>query len=295
MRRVLVTGGNKGIGRAIVAAILERDEDTFVFLGSRDEARGHAARDELVAAHGNWADRLRVVGLDVSDDASVQAATKAVAEAAPGESAPLYGIVNNAGVHGGAGDLAKVLDVNLHGIRRVCEGFGPLLQPQGGRIVNVTSAAGPMFVSSCSDARKRELTDPAITRAQLDALTQECLGHQGAQAFGAAGLGDGETYGLSKALANAYTLLLAREEPALVVNACTPGFIETDMTRPWAQSRGTSPESMGMKPPSAGAHAPLFLLFDAPEGTGHYYGSDAVRSPLDRYRAPGDPPYTGVG
>lgn len=27
------------------------------------------------------------------------------------------------------------------------------------------------------------------------------------------------------------------------------------------------------------------------EARGHYYGSDAKRSPLDRYRAPGDPEY----
>ncbi len=38
--------------------------------------------------------------------------------------------------------------------------------------------------------------------------------------------------------------------------------------------------------------APLFLLFgDDVPSTGWYFGSDAVRSPLDRYRGPGDPPY----
>ena len=29
------------------------------------------------------------------------------------------------------------------------------------------------------------------------------------------------------------------------------------------------------------------------KGNGWYYGSDALRSPIDRYRAPGDPPYEG--
>ena len=38
----------------------------------------------------------------------------------------------------------------------------------------------------------------------------------------------------------------------------------------------------------------MFLLFGEPEGNGRYYGSDALRSPLDRYRAPGSAPYTGA-
>jgi carbonyl reductase 1 len=37
----------------------------------------------------------------------------------------------------------------------------------------------------------------------------------------------------------------------------------------------------------------MFLLFGQPEGNGRYYGSDAKRSPLDRYRSPGSEPYTG--
>jgi hypothetical protein len=37
----------------------------------------------------------------------------------------------------------------------------------------------------------------------------------------------------------------------------------------------------------------MFLLFGHPEGNGRYYGSDALRSPMDRYRAPGTPAYDG--
>jgi carbonyl reductase 1 len=48
-----------------------------------------------------------------------------------------------------------------------------------------------------------------------------------------------------------------------------------------------------MKSPEAATKAPLFLLFAELTGNGCYDGSDAVRSPLDRYRAPGDPPYMG--
>ena len=37
--------------------------------------------------------------------------------------------------------------------------------------------------------------------------------------------------------------------------------------------------------------APLHILFGDDVAHGWYYGSDAVRSPLDVYRGPGDAPY----
>lgn len=86
---------------------------------------------------------------------------------------------------------------------------------------------------------------------------------------------------------------LAREHPEVSINACTPGFIATDLTQGYVNSTGKSPAELGMKTPREGADAPVFLLFGRPEGSGQYYGSDAKRSPLDRYRAPGSPPYTG--
>ena len=78
MRRIVVTGANKGIGKAIVAAILQQEEDTVVFLGSRSIARGQAARQALLTAHPGWADRLSVLPLDVTDTASVQQAAASV-------------------------------------------------------------------------------------------------------------------------------------------------------------------------------------------------------------------------
>ena len=49
-----------------------------------------------------------------------------------------------------------------------------------------------------------------------------------------------------------------------------------------------------MKPPDAGAAAPVFLaMSDDVRSSGWYYGSDCQRSPLDKYRSPGDPPYQG--
>lgn len=293
MRRVLVTGANKGIGLAIAQAILEEHDDTFVYLGSRDADRGRAAAAALTKTHPEWQARIEVVPLDVAADPSVAAAAERVMQSCRGDK--LYGLVNNAGIGTGAGaSLAGVLQVNTLGVHRVCETFLPLLDPTRGRIVNVTSAAGPSFVATCSPEMRAFFLDDQITWPRLSAFVDECITMDGDKAaFAARGLGDGSAYGLSKALANAYTLLLARRHPNLHVNACTPGFIETDMTRQYSESQGKSPAELGMKPPSAGARAPLHLLFGELEGNGHYYGSDAQRSPLDRYRSPGSPPYTG--
>ena len=286
----MVTGANKGIGLALAREILRQHADTFVWLGSRSVERGREAVAGLIAENRAWADRLRLLELDVTSDASV---ARAVAEVAA-RGTPLHGLVNNSGIGATGGTLATVLDVNTLGIHRVCTAFVPLLDPTGGRIVNITSASGPSFVSRCSSAWQTFFVDPNIEWTRLEAFIGECLAlGDDKAAFAAKGLDEGEPYGLSKACANSYTMFLARTHPSLRVNACTPGFIATDMTRPYATSSGKTPEELGMKPPVAGTVAPMFLLFGEPEGNGRYYGSDAKRSPLDRYRSPGSEPYTG--
>lgn len=282
MKRILVTGANKGIGLAITEAILSRQSDTGVLLGSRSRERGQRALEGLLAAHPDWVDRLELLELDVADDASVARATAEVAERFGRSPAPLYGIVNNAGLVTET-DLAAILNVNVYGIRRVCEAFLPLLQRPGGRIVNITSAAGPSYVAQTDAERRRFFVDARLNWSELEAFMRERIAH-GEPA---------SVYGLSKACANSYTRILAREQPDLHVNACTPGFIETDATRGFATAQSKSPAEMGMKPPAEGTVSALYLLFEPLEGNGRYYGSDALRSPLDRYRAPGTPAYTG--
>lgn len=295
MRRILVTGANKGIGLAIATAILEEHDDTFVLLGARSPERGQAAIAALIEEHPAWAERLALAEIDVASDTSVETAAAAVRDAYGAEPPPLYAVVNNAGVGRSAGALSDVVEVNTRGVRRVCEAFLPLLDPHAGRIVNITSASGPSFVSECSPERQRWFVSPDVTLDEIEALLTECieLDRTGGD-FAAAGLGDGDSYGISKACTNSYTMLLARNHPQLRINACTPGFIETDLTRPYLASSGKSAAEMGMKAPADGARSAMFLLFGEPEGNGRYYGSDAQRSPLDRYRAPGAPPYTGA-
>jgi NAD(P)-dependent dehydrogenase (short-subunit alcohol dehydrogenase family) len=291
LTRVVITGANKGIGKATAAAVLAAREDSFVYLGARSEERGKAARQDVIDREPAWADRIEVLPLDVSDESSVKAAAERVASAQGSDPPPLYGLVNNAGIGLGGETMARVLEVNTRGPKRVVDAFLPLIRPEG-RIVMVSSASGPMFVSGCREDRRRQLTDPRVTWEDVEAVMKECLALEEAGGdFAEAGFGGGNAYGLSKACLNAYTIALARQHPKMTINACTPGYIATDLTLPRAE--GTDPASLGMKPPEEGTRASLHLLFGEPGGSGWYFGSDAQRSPLDRYRSPGDPPYAG--
>lgn len=294
IKRILITGANKGIGFAAARALLQQHPDVTVLLGARDTARGRAAIQALSDLDPGYSSRLALVQIDVADPLSVTGARDAVAQLSGPDDAPLYGIVNNAGIGLASDDTRGVLEVNLLGVKRVCDAFLPLLQ-SGGRIVNVSSASGPKFVSECAPQRQAFFTDPTISWEELQQLVDDVLDHAGdAGYFRSLGLGEPNAYGLSKACVSLYTMQLARQHPHLCINACTPGYIETDLTRPQAERQGVDPADMGMKAPEFGTVSILFLLFGDTRGSGHYFGSDAKRSPLDRYRAPGSPEYAGA-
>jgi NAD(P)-dependent dehydrogenase (short-subunit alcohol dehydrogenase family) len=108
----LVTGGNRGFGRAVVDELLERGA-AKVYAASRS-AQPH--RDE----------RIVPLVVDVADDASVAAA----AQAAPDVSI----VVNNAGIGLGTpvldaplADIRTELETNLFGMIRVARAFAPVL------------------------------------------------------------------------------------------------------------------------------------------------------------------------
>ena len=76
---------------------------------------------------------------------------------------------------------------------------------------------------------------------------------------------------------------LQKAHPALHINTCSPGYVLTDLTAGMGASK---------TPEQSNCHvAPLHILFGDDVAHGWYYGSDAVRSPLDVYRGPGDAPY----
>lgn len=272
-KTILVTGGNRGIGKAICLLLL-KNPSVHVLMASRNLDRGTEAAQEIKEQIGSklCEGRLDVVEMDVSSDASV---AKAAAEIAAKHNSALYGIVNNAGILDGE----DVMNTNYFGTRRVNDAMASMLQRPGGKIVNVGSASGPMHVASLRDRDlKSKLAKPWLIGggiAELDDMARSVGTYC-----------SGDPYGCSKAFVSAYTSLHAHDEPDLFINAVTPGFIASDM----GKLNGAT------KPCSEGA-VPVVHLLMSPEvenaPAGRYYGSDMKRSPLDRYRGPGDPVYVG--
>ena len=135
-KRILVTGGNKGIGLAIVTKLLQDYPDTYLILGSRDVRRGQAAVAQINELMSDSCYRLELLQLDVTSDESVKAAVELL-KAKYEEDEPLYGLVNNAG---GFSDSARgTVELNTYGLRRVCEAFLPLIQKNKGMLIDLAT------------------------------------------------------------------------------------------------------------------------------------------------------------
>lgn len=213
MSAVLVTGGSRGIGRAVVSALLAESAGSpttepgepagaqpgnppggvvgagrqVAFTWHRDEAAARAVEE----ASGG---RARGFRLDLADRGRPEELVAEVEEAL----GPIVGLVNNAGVRREAllalmsdADWDAVIEVNLGGLFRCCRAvLRGMVVRRRGAIVNVAS---------------------------LSAL------------HGVAGQG---AYAASKAGVLGLTRALAREvgKRGVRVNAVVPGFVATDLT-----------------------------------------------------------------
>ena len=138
----LVTGGSRGLGRAICKALV-REGAAVAFNYSRSEADAHRTLDELRSEGARaWAFRASVL-----DKAAIDAMVRAL-EAEAG--APVDVLVNNAGV-GQVVPLAlmqeddwdKMMDVHVKGAFLVTQAvLRGMIRMRHGRILNVSSLAG---------------------------------------------------------------------------------------------------------------------------------------------------------
>lgn len=230
MTTTLITGANKGLGFETARRLVEAGHTVYV--GARDADRGRAAAERIGA---------RFLLIDVTDDASVQAAAKTV-EADGG----LDVLVNNAGVElrgpgnsvPPAGDttadeMRTVYETNVFGVVRVTHAFLPLLQRSPAPVVvNVSSGLASLA----------GLSDPDSPAHFYQALA----------------------YPSSKTAVNMITVQYAKAFPGLRINAVEPGFTATDLNG-----------RTGTQTVEEGAEIIVRMAQVGPDGpTGGYFGID---------------------
>lgn len=190
-RIVMVTGGNRGIGRELIRQAATAGDVALLATRSVTQAR------EVATALADQPGRVEIVPLDVTDPATISRAAQHV-ERTHGH---VDALINNAAVHydtdqrGVDADLTIVdqaLQTNLLGTWRVIQAFLPLLRRSDhARIVNVSSEAGSLAAMG----------------------------------------GGTPAYSVSKAALNALTRVLADElrDDGVLVNAVCPGWTASDM------------------------------------------------------------------
>ena len=189
-KTAVVSGGNRGIGKAIVQRLAEEGAQV-IFLGT------NAKRNKKVEAEwqGEYGTRIQGTVLDVRDESAVTSWWKRVQL----EYGTIDILVNNAGICHLTQSFTELSDqawqetlaVNLYGSIHLLRGAIPLLQKNGGKIVNIASLAGE--VGGIATA-----ADYVASKAAIIGLTKSL-----ARELGPDGIN---------------------------VNAVAPGFVRTQMT-----------------------------------------------------------------
>ena len=142
-RVAVVTGGSRGIGRAIALRLAESGADVaLIYAGNQ------AAADETAQQVRELGVRAMAVQCDVSDAQQAAAAIKQVRA----ELGPIDILVNNAGITRDGislrmkpGDFRRVIDVNLTGAFLMAQAaMSDFVRRRSGRIINISSASGLM-------------------------------------------------------------------------------------------------------------------------------------------------------
>jgi len=169
---ILVTGGGRGIGRAIAMAFAEPGRTVAV------AARTRAQLDDTAKAIRDRGASPIVLAVDVGDEQAVAAAFHELR----GATDRVDVLVNNAGAGGGApihktdtASWRRILDTNVWGTFLVTRQAVPLMA-EGGRIINMSSVLGrfgvPGYTAYCASkhavigftrALALELADRRIT------------------------------------------------------------------------------------------------------------------------------------
>jgi 3-oxoacyl-[acyl-carrier protein] reductase len=194
-KNILVTGGNRGIGREVCIKLGQCGATVGVAHSGRSQS-GEAQAFEVCQEIEKHGGRGIALGMNVSDESSIQKACEDFLSKANNK---IYGLVNNAGIT--ADQLAlrlktdqwdQVMDANLRGTFLVIRTLLRNLMKEGeASVVNMSSVVGQS-------------------------------GNPGQSAYCASKAG---LIGLTKSLAQEYAGKKIR------FNAIAPGFIDTEMTQ----------------------------------------------------------------
>ncbi|KAL6153307.1 hypothetical protein ACJQWK_11156 [Exserohilum turcicum] len=276
----VVTGANKGIGLAIVRQLALQYPKSplnngpfLIYLTARDQGRGEAAVKDLeqdaqlkqakaLKADGGLAE-IKFHLLDITSSDSIKALAGHLKQ---DHSDGIDFVINNAGIamDGFDANVVKTtLNCNYYKTLEACHEFLPLLKPTG-RLVNVASRAGLLSKYS-EEVRSRFLaskTEDDVTAIMKDFAAAVEAGKEKEAGFPSA------AYAVSKAGLIGGTRAFAKQVKdsgkEVLVNACCPGYVNTDMTK-----------GNGTKTPDQGAQTPVMLALRDIEGkTGAFWSEE---------------------
>ena len=145
VQTILVTGGNSGFGRLIVETLAQQGANVFVGMREPDGKNAQAATELRTLAEQEHL-MLDIVGLDVTDDTSVQQAIDYIVQ----KSGRLDVVVNNAGVSYtgpletfSIAQVQQQFETNVFGVWRMNHAALPYMRAQkSGLLLQIGSLVG---------------------------------------------------------------------------------------------------------------------------------------------------------
>lgn len=246
-RQALVIGGSRGIGLALVEALLADPAWASVTAASRSAA----ATPELAALQRRHGERLQTVALDVADEASIEQAAAAVRARHP----VLQLLINTVGLLHGEGLAPE---------RRLAE-----VNPQALLKSYAVNAVGPILVAKHFQTllAHEERAVLATLSARVGSITDNRLG--GWYAYRAAKAGQNQ-------LLRTAAIELARRAPRLISVSLHPGTVETGLSAPF---RGNVAADKLFTPAYAAERLLAVIEGLTRESSGRFYAWDGAEIP----------------